>query len=116
MIAKRGDVYMQDVDRWEGLASEFRVRMMERKGGWMRTERGTGVTQMGKLGLKGWPNGMVFGRREGDEDPRQVDDAGGVIRKTGEKYKKHDNWGEERTMEKTRDSEGGRWNESGERG
>ena len=40
MIVKREDVYMQDGDRWEGLASEFRVRMMDRKGGVRREARG----------------------------------------------------------------------------
>ena len=88
MIAKRGDVYMQDSDRWEGSASEFRVRMMDRKGGRMGSERRTVVTQMGKLGLKGWPkwDGIWSGR--GDEDPRQVDDVRGVMRKTSEKIQK----------------------------
>jgi len=39
-----------------------------------------------------------------------------VTRKTSEKYKKHDNWDEEGTMKKTRDSDGGRWDGGGERG
>jgi len=68
---------MQDGDRWEGWASEFRVRMMDRKGG-MKSERGVVVTQLRNLGLRRiGRNGVVFSREEGDGDPRQVDDVGG---------------------------------------
>ena len=63
---RRGDVYMQDGDRWGGLASEFSVRMMDRKGRWMKSERGGVVveTQLRKLGLEGWSkwDGIWSGR------------------------------------------------------